>query len=131
MKEKLFNLKMRYLNCLRKIIYKYEHSFLSHSISDDGYKYKNICVYCPIIAVTKVIESYFGFHKYARLNIHGINVNTQDEDCIEVTILLKYPGLLIGNGGKDITSIEEKLTSLFNKTTEIIICDYKDYFMFN
>jgi ribosomal protein S3 len=71
------------------------------------------------------MENHFGFKRFYKLNIHGINVDTQKEDNIIVTVYLRCPGLLIGKAGNDIDSIEEKLSQSFGKNVTIEISEVK------
>ena len=66
------------------------------------------------------------FKRLDWLGIHGINVNTQNEEGVFVTISLSRPGLLIGKGGKDIDAVRERLSVLFGKETNIDIKEIHD-----
>ena len=74
-----------------------------------------------VLVVTKVIEEHFGFNTCMGLSIHGINVNTQLEDVVEVEITIHYPGRFIGKGGKDIDAIKERLEGIFLRRVNISI----------
>lgn len=130
-------IKMWRLNRFRKHIYDYEiGTFLSDRIRDPYYgtpiSDMKIGVYSPVLIVTKTLEHYFGFSSYFRLEIHGIDVDTQKRDeetmlveQIDVTIRLHRPGLLIGRGGKDIDAVGELLSNNFGKTVKIHIVEVK------
>ena len=130
-------IKMWRLNRFRKHIYDYEiGTFLSDRIRDPYYgnviSDMKIGVYSPVMIVTKTLEHYFGFSSYFRLEIHGIDVDTQKRDektmlveQIDVTIRLHRPGLLIGRGGKDIDAVSELLSNNFGKTVKIHIVEVK------
>ena len=122
-------IKMWRLNRFRKHIYDYEIGhYLNDSIRDTyGTIISNmkIGVFSPVLVVTKTLEQYFGFVCYNRLNIHGVDVDTQQKDQIDVTIRLHRPGLLIGNGGKDINTVTRLLSNNFGKTVKIHIVEVK------
>ena len=117
---------IKILDLFRKQIYKYEfgkvlnlkvcHPTSGISISD-----LPVGIFCPVMVVSKMLEHYFGFYGYLRLNIHGITVDTQNEDIIDVTIKIHRPGLLIGKGGKDINAVEKLLSDYFCKQVIIHI----------
>jgi hypothetical protein len=125
------------LNRFRKHIYDYEIGcYLNDNIRDPYYgdviSDMKIGVFSPVLVVTKTLEHYFGFHSYYRLEIHGIDVDTQKRDeetmlveQIDVTIRLHRPGLLIGKAGKDIYAVEKLLSDNFGKTTKIHIVEVK------
>lgn len=124
-------IKMVILNKFRKWIYDYEiKCYLNDNIRDPYYgdviSYMKIGVFSPVIVVTKTLDRYFGFESYHRLRIHGVDVDTQQKDRIDVTIRLHRPGLLIGRGGKDIDAVSELLSNNFGKTTKIHIVEVKD-----
>ena len=85
-----------------------------------------IGVFSPVLVVTKTLEKHFGFEGYNRLKIHGVDVDTQRKDQIDVTIRLHRPGLLIGRGCKDIDTVCELLSNNFGKTTKIYIVEVRD-----
>lgn len=125
-KDKLHKIHIGLLDLCQKHIHKYEfgkvlslkisHPTIGMPLSD-----LPIGIYCPVMVVTKTLENYFGFYDYLRLNIHGIVVDTQNEDAIEVTIRIHRPGLLIGKSGKDINAVEKLLTDYFCKRVIIHI----------
>ena len=124
-KSKFNKLHLWYLNRLRKRIAKYEFNCLTKNVYDPYY-YTPITnikfgIFTPILVVTKVIEEHFGFNTCMGLSIHGINVNTQLEDVVEVEITIHYPGRFIGKGGKDIYAIEERLEGIFLRRVNISI----------
>lgn len=125
-KDAIHKLHMNILDRFRKCIYKYEiECRLNNNICDPYYGTPvsdiKVGIFSPILIVTKTIEKYFGFSKYYRIQIHGIDVDTQNEDIIYVTIRLRYPGQLIGRAGKDINAVEKLLTANFGKETKIKI----------
>jgi ribosomal protein S3 len=116
---------MRFLNWSRKCIYDYEfNKVLNHKITEPTYgtyvSDVHIGIFSPILVVTKTLDNYFGFERYMRLNIHGIDVDTQKE-IIEITFRIYRPGLLIGKEGKDIDEICNRLEVAFNKRVHINI----------
>jgi hypothetical protein len=125
------------LNKFRKHIYDYEIGcYLNDNIRDTYYgtpiSDMKIGVYSPVLIVTKTLEHYFGFQSYFRLEIHGIDVDTQKRDeetmlveQIDVTIRLHRPGLLIGKAGKDIYAVEKLLSENFGKQVKIHIVEVK------
>lgn len=124
-------IKMGILNKFRKWIYDYEIGcYLNDNIRDpycgDVISDMKIGVFSPVLVVTKTLEKHFGFEGYNRLKIHGVDVNTQQKEQIDVTIRLYRPGLLIGRGGKDIDGVCELLSNNFGKTTKIHIVEVKD-----
>lgn len=124
-------IKMGILNKFRKWIYDYEIGCrLNDNIRDTYYgnviSDMKIGVFSPVLVVTKTLEKYFGFEGYNRLKIHGVDVNTQKKDLIDVTIRLHRPGLLIGRGGNDIDAVSELLSNNFGKTTKIHIVEVRD-----
>lgn len=124
-------IKMWRLNRFRKHIYDYEIGcYLNDNIRDTYYgnviSDMKIGVFSPVLVVTKTLEQHFGFEGYHRLRIHGVDVDTQKKDRIDVTIKLHRPGLLIGRGGKDIDAVSELLSNNFGKTVKIHIVEVKD-----
>ena len=124
-------IKMWRLNRIRKHIYAYEIGCcLNDNIRDTYYgnviSDMKIGVFSPVLVTTKTLEQHFGFEGYNRLKIHGVDVDTQQKDWIDVTIRLHRPGLLIGRGGKDIDDVCELLSNNFGKTTKIHIVEVKD-----
>ena len=125
-----FKIKMGILKKCRDRVFNYEISeYLNCRISDPYYGTPvsdlRVGVLSPVIIVTKMLEKHFGFEGYYRLHIHGIDVNTQGDEDIKVTIRLGRPGLLIGRSGKDVYAMECLLRSYFNKTTKIHIVEVK------
>lgn len=130
-KDTCHRIHMGILNWYRKQIYKYEFDkVLDHKISDPYYgtpmSNLPIGVFCPSMVVYKMMEKYFGFQGCYHLNIHGIDVDTQDENEIGVTIKLHRPGLLIGRAGKDINGVTELLEKYFCKQVKINIVEVKN-----
>ena len=66
------------------------------------------------------------FKRLDWLGIHGIDVNTQNEEGVFVTISLSRPGLLIGKSGKDINAIQNRLTEVFGRNTSISLQEVND-----
>ena len=124
-------IKMWRLNKFRKHIYDYEIGCrLNDNIRDPYYgnviSDMKIGVFSPVLVVTKILEKHFGFEGYNRLKIHGVDVDTQQKDQIDVTIRLHRPGLLIGSRGKDIDTVSELLSNNFGKITKIHIVEVRD-----
>lgn len=65
------------------------------------------------------------FENFNRLQIPSINVDTQDENVITITIHTSRPGFIIGKGGQTINYFTKKFTELFNKETKINIVEVK------
>lgn len=123
--------RMGMLDWFRKKIYNYEiKETLNGKLSDPYWGYPvsdlRVGVLCPVMIVYKMLEKYFGFRGVYLLRIHGIDVDTQDDNTITVTIRLNRPGLLIGRAGKDIDAIEDMLMRYFNKKTRIDIVEVKN-----
>lgn len=120
------------INIFRKCVYNYEFKeILNHKVEDSYYEYASsrdlrVGVLCPVTVVTKMMEKYFGFEKSLMLRIHGIDIDTQSEDAITVTIKLNRPGLLIGKAGCHIDNLEKMMTKYFNKKTDIRIVEVKN-----
>ena len=130
-KDTCHRIHMGILNWYRKQIYKYEFGkVLDHKINDPYYgtplSNLPIGVFCPAMVVAKLLEKYFGFQGCYHLNIHAIDVDTQDENEIGVTIKLHRPGLLIGRAGKDINGVTELLEKYFCKQVKINIVEVKN-----
>lgn len=91
-------------------------------------KYKR-SIYNPMIVVWHELERMFdngtGVAIIRRMGIMGINVDTQNEDLLTVSISLKRPGMLIGKRGSNIDALESRLTYLFNRKTKIEIVEVK------
>ena len=124
-------IKMWRLNKFRKHIYDYEIGcYLNDNIRDTYYgtviSDMKIGVFSPVLVVTKTLEKHFGFEGYNRLKIHGVDVDTQRKDQIDVSIRLHRPGLLIGRGGNDIDAVGDLLSTNFGKTTKIHIVEVRD-----
>lgn len=117
---------IKILDLFRKQTHKYEFGKVlnlkvCHPTSGIPISDLPIGVFNPVLVVTKILENYFGFYGYLRLNIHGITIDTQNADAIEVTIKIHRPGLLIGKGGKDINAVEKLLSDYFCKRVIIHI----------
>lgn len=91
-------------------------------------KYKR-SIYNPMIVVWHELERMFdngtGVAIIRRMGIMGINIDTQNEDLLTVSISLKRPGMLIGKRGSNIDALESRLTYLFNRKTKIEIVEVK------
>lgn len=91
-------------------------------------KYKH-SIYNPMIVVWHELERMFdkgtGTAIIRKMGIMGINIDTQNENLITVTISLKRPGLLIGKRGSKINELESRLTYLFNRETKVEIIEVK------
>lgn len=124
-KNTLHKIHIRLLDLFRKQIHKYEFGKVLNlkvcDISGIPLSELPVGVFCPVMVVSKTLENYFGFYGYLRLNIHGIDVDTQNENEIGVTIRIHRPGMLIGKGGKDINAVEKLLSDYFCKRVVIHI----------
>ena len=130
-KDLCHSIRMGILNKFRKWIYDYEiNEYLNRFISDPYYGTRvsnlRVGVFSPVLIVSKMLEKHFGFRGYYILNIHGIDVDTQQEDAIEVTIRLHRPGCLIGKGGKDINAVTDMLERYFCKRVHINIVEVRE-----
>ena len=134
---KSFRRKIRkyFLNKCRDYIYDYEMNevlgvtlreayFGEYLINPD----LKVGVLCPEMIVHKMLEKYFGFEKYLMLRIHGIDVDTKDEDKVTITIKLNRPGLLIGKAGKTLTAVKDMLGKYFEMPTDIRIIEVKELY---
>lgn len=124
-----------FLNKCRDYIYDYEiNEVLSTSLRDAYYgEYLinpdlKVGILCPETVVHKMLEKYFGFEKYLMLRIHGIDVDTKEENKVTVTIKLNRPGLLIGKAGTTLTAIENLLEKYFGMTTKIKINEVQELY---
>jgi predicted RNA-binding protein YlqC (UPF0109 family) len=124
-----------FLNKCRDYIYNYEINevlgvtlrevyFGEYLINPD----LKVGILCPETVVRKMMEKYFGFEKYLRLRIHGIEVDTKEEDKVTVTIKLNRPGVLIGKAGTTLTAIKDMLGEYFKMTTDIRIVEVKELY---
>lgn len=95
-------------------------------VTENEFKYS---IYNPMIVVWHELERMFdngtGVATIRRMGIMGVNIDTQNEDLLSVSISLKRPGLLIGKGGEKINTLESRLTYLFNRKTKIDIVEVK------
>lgn len=91
-------------------------------------KYKR-SIYNPMIVVWHELERMFdngkGYSTIRRMGIMGINIDTQNENFVTVTITLKRPGMLIGKQGGKISELESQLSYLFNRETKVKIDEVK------
>ena len=78
----------------------------------------------PVITVIREIDLYFD-NRFGNLRIPKIDVDTQNEEEITVTIHTMRPGYLIGKGGQTIDYFEKRLSELFAKKTKIKIVEVK------
>lgn len=129
-KNTLHKIHIRLLDLFRKQIHKYEFGKVLNlkicdTISGEPISELPVGVFCPVMVVSKTLENYFGFYGYLRLKIHGIDVDTQNKDTIEVTIRIHRPGMLIGKGGKDINAVEKLLSDYFCKRVIIHISEVR------
>jgi hypothetical protein len=126
--KKLINkIQDKLLNFYRKQIYKHDYQFLTQDIHfDEYYGVYQSGIYAPVLSVHKVIENICGFECYYRMHIHSIEVNTQLNEIIEITIKLRRPSFLIGPRGMLINKIQDDLTILFNKRVKIVIKEVQD-----
>lgn len=129
-KNTLHKIHIGLLDMFRKQIHKYEFGKVLNlkicdTISGEAISELPVGVFCPVMVVSKTLENYFGFYGYLRLKIHGIDVDTQNKDAIEVTIRIHRPGMLIGKGGKDISAVEKLLSDYFCKRVIIHISEIR------
>lgn len=122
--------RMYIMNKCRDWIYKYDYwKILKQKISSPYYNCPisdlNVGVLCPVLVVSKILEKHFGIYNYLRLQIHGIDVDTQQPNEIVVNIRLHRPGYLIGRAGIDINTITDMLMVAFNKRVRINIVEIK------
>lgn len=109
--------------------YKYEDEKYYKTLSPYMNKfdqYPNCSIFHPVVTVIRVLEQYFSDNCFKLLMIGGIDVDTQKEAMITVTIKLQSPGLLIGKAGKDIDAISAILSDKFGKKTIIKIEEIKN-----
>lgn len=128
-------IRQNFLNKCRDYIYDYEiNEVLGISLREAYYgEYLinpdlKVGVLCPEMVVHKMMEKYLGFEKYLRLRIHGIEVDTKEEDKVTVTIKLNRPGVLIGKEGETLTAIKDMLGKYFKMTTDIRIIEVKELY---
>lgn len=124
-----------FLNKCRDYIYDYEINEALNITLRDAYYDEYLInpdlkagVLCPETVVHKMLEKYFGFEKYLMLRIHGIDVNTKEENKVTITIKLNRPGLLIGKTGTTLIAIENLLEKYFKMTTDIKINEVKELY---
>lgn len=95
-------------------------------VPKNKYKYS---IYNPMTVVWHELERMYddgtSVAIIRRMGIMGINIDTQNENLITVTISLKRPGLLIGKRGSKINELESRLTYLFNRETKVEIIEVK------
>lgn len=116
------------LNKYREEIYNYELEVFSNKITEPTYgtyvSDLHIGIFSPIMVVTKTLEKHFGFEGLMRLQIHGIDVDTQKQ-VVDITFRLHRPGLLIGRGGQTLEDIRNMLEIAFNTPIMIHIVEVK------
>ena len=128
-------IRQHFLNKCRDYIYDYEiNEVLGISLREAYYGEYLINpdlkagILCPEMVVHKMMEKYFGFERYVRLRIHGIEVDTKEEDKVTVTIKLNRPGLLIGKAGTTLTAVKDMLGEYFKMTTDIRIVEVQELY---
>lgn len=101
-------------------------SSYEYYVPKDKYKHS---IYNPMIVVWHELEKMFdngkGYSIIRRMGIMGIDIDTQNENFVTVTITLKRPGMLIGKGGNNINELESQLSYLFNRETKVKIDEVK------
>lgn len=101
-------------------------SSYEYYVPKDKYKHS---IYNPMIVVWHELEKMFdngkGYSIIRRMGIMGIDIDTQNENFVTVTITLKRPGMLIGKGGSNINELESQLSYLFNRETKVKINEVK------
>ena len=124
-----------FLNKCRDYIYDYEMNEVLGVTLREAYFGEYIIspelkvgVLCPETVVHKMLEKYFGFEKYLMLRIHGIDVDTKEEDKVTITVKLNRPGLLIGKAGTTLTAIKDVLGKYFNMPTDIRIVEVQELY---
>lgn len=85
-------------------------------------------VLCPETIVHKMLEKYLGFEKYLMLRVHGIDIDTKEEDKVTITIKLNRPGLLIGKAGTTLAVIKGMLGEYFKMPTDIRIIEVQELY---
>jgi predicted RNA-binding protein YlqC (UPF0109 family) len=85
-------------------------------------------VLCPETIVHKMLEKYLGFERYLMLRVHGIDIDTKEEDKVTITIKLNKPGLLIGKAGTTLTAIKDMLGGYFKMQTDIRIVEVQELY---
>lgn len=140
MKILINNLKFQYRRAIIKLynklklhIYnweynKYENEYANPASHDILVGYS---IYNPVRTVMREIETMFTERQYYNpgwfmCKIHGVDVNTQFKDHIEMTIRLRRPGIIIGKGGEFIYELERRLTSKFGKDVRSNIVEVKN-----
>lgn len=88
-------------------------------------------IYNPVHTVMREIETMFTERQYYNpgwlmCKIHGVDVNTQFKDHIEMTIRLRRPGIIIGKGGEFIDELNRRLTAKFGKNVHANLFDVKN-----
>lgn len=128
-------IRQHFLNKCRNYIYDYEiNEALDITLREAYYgEYLinpdlKVGILCPETVVHKMLEKYFGFEKYLMLRIHGIDVDTKEEDKVTVTIKLNRPGLLIGKAGTTLTAVKDMLEKYFKMTTDVKIFEAKELY---
>lgn len=101
-------------------------SSYEYYVPKDKYKHS---IYNPMIVVWHELEKMFdngkGYSTIRRMGIMGIDIDTQNENFVTVTITLKRPGMLIGKQGGKISELESQLSYLFNRETKVKIDEVK------
>ena len=101
-------------------------SSYEYYVPKDKYKHS---IYNPMIVVWHELEKMFdngkGYSIIRRMGIMGIDIDTQNENFVTVTITLKRPGMLIDKGGNNINELESQLSYLFNRETKVKIDEVK------
>lgn len=121
---------------LKKMVYDWENKIFYSKNIYETYGKSPYCEYMfldktvtnarlnPVFTVVHELDIYF--QNLGRLEIHNINVDTQNEHLITVTICTGRPGFIIGKGGSTIKHFENKLSEMFNKPTKIVIKEVKN-----
>lgn len=124
MKKYLHKLYKKIINFFHAKKSQEELNYLQQKIYDKSIY--RIGIFSPVLLVHKVMEKVYGFESYYRLQIHGIDVNTQLDDVIVITIKLRRPGFLIGLHGKLYDQLIAELTSFFNKKIKLNLQEITD-----
>lgn len=89
-------------------------------------KYGNYSLYFPLEIVWMVIwKIYSKNNSFSSLKIHGIKIDTQQDEVIKIEIILRRPGYIIGKGGILIDELKNKLKEIFGKDIYVHLNEIK------
>lgn len=130
------SLTLKFYHKLKEMLYKFENKTYYNINITQHYKNNQYQEYYfldktvtfarlnPVITVMREIDLYFD-KRFGNIRIPKIDVDTQNEEEITVTIHTMRPGYLIGKGGQTIDYFEKRLSELFAKKTKIKIVEVK------